>query len=697
MLTEDQKTLLSSSPWASIILDTDSPEFSINWINPAGLKLTQASSGELLGTSIFDLFTGSVAAQPSKADALLRHALGRALSRKSVERAGIHHYTKPGTIETAANASVWNLMIYPVCDPAGEVLFLVVNPQIDISQQTMSGILESITDGFYAVDRDWIVTYWNKEAERILQRPREAIIGMKLWDAYPVDQHAVLFSAYQEALSNNVSVQLEIYYDPMETWIEISVFPAEGGLSIYFKDINDRKQAEEKLNEAKKQYQELFDYNPLPQWVYRLEDYKIIYVNQAAIDHYGYSKEEFLSMNIRDLKPRDELKILEDVIATAVKTGFFPKTTGKHVKKSGEIIDVQVEGNQIIFEGKPSMLVLAVDVTAKSLAERALKASEQKFKALVQDGSDLLTILDADGIFLYANHTTIRILEFTEDDFVGKYSFNFVHEEDRERVKREFYALDNEHKHKILPYRFRNGWGGYLWLETIITNMTADPAVRGVVANSRDITSRMAIEQRMQESIERFNIVSKATSDAVWDFDPSTGMAAWSEVARDLFGFSGTMQTREWWRNRIHPDDREHVLAAVEALIQQKGRRLELEYRFRCEDGGYKHILDRSFLVFNESGILTRMIGSMQDMTERVKYLHQLEAQNEHLKEIAWTQSHVVRAPLARIMAIADLLSSDAGADNPNAELIAHLAHSAAELDNTIRELVKKTEQIYKS
>jgi light-regulated signal transduction histidine kinase (bacteriophytochrome) len=86
----------------------------------------------------------------------------------------------------------------------------------------------------------------------------------------------------------------------------------------------------------------------------------------------------------------------------------------------------------------------------------------------------------------------------------------------------------------------------------------------------------------------------------------------------------------------------------------------------------------------------------MQDMTERVKYVQQVEAQNEYLKNFAWTQSHVVRAPLSRIMGIADLLSSSATEDNPDAELIRHLASSAAELDSVIRELVKKTEAIYK-
>ncbi|MGN7204500.1 PAS domain S-box protein [Pedobacter sp. SAFR-022] len=695
MLAEEHKTLLNSSPWASVVLDVNSPRFAVAWINPPGLQFFQANRDDLLGKSIFDLINGHFG-EHSNEELAVRSVLERSLRSKSPEKAEIRYYKKSPKAENSAYPGIWNLVTYPVCDSSGAVLFLVLNPQVDASQQIKSNILESITDGFYAVDKDWTVTYWNREAERILKRPREFVIGRNLWDSFPVQAYELLYPSYQKALSDNISIELEIFYHPMNSWIEIKVFPSEEGLSIYFKDVNERKLAEEELNDAKKQYQDLFDFSPLPQWVYELETFQIKDVNQAAIQHYGYSKAEFLSMTIRDLKPPEEVEILENVVQVALNTGSFPKTSGRHVIKSGEIINVQVEGNSIMFEGKPCMLVLAVDITEITKARQDMQASEQKFKVLVQDGSDLLTILDEDGYFTYANQTTTRILEYTESDFVGKFAFDFVHEEDRAGVMEQFRTLDNEKTHNISPYRFRNVHGEYLWLETIITNMTADPAIAGVVANSRDVTSRMEIEQRMQQSIDRFNIVSRATSDAIWDYDVPTDRVIWNDVAKKLFGFKHTTYTRDWWRSHVHPDDLTTTVEAIDALVANHGSRLELEYRFQCEDGGYKHILDRSFMLYDGNGKLKRVIGSMQDMTERVRYLQRVEAQNEHLKDIAWTQSHVVRAPLARIMGIADLLSFSAAEDDPNAALIGHLASSAAELDNIIRELVKKTEDIYK-
>lgn len=90
-------------------------------------------------------------------------------------------------------------------------------------------------------------------------------------------------------------------------------------------------------------------------------------------------------------------------------------------------------------------------------------------------------------------------------------------------------------------------------------------------------------------------------------------------------------------------------------MIKGKKSRLINEYRFRCADNNYKNVLDRSFLMYNESGELIRIIGSMQDVTAREKYIRTIEAQNERLKEIAWTQSHIVRVPLANIMGLVEL------------------------------------------
>ena len=118
-----------------------------------------------------------------------------------------------------------------------------------------------------------------------------------------------------------------------------------------------------------------------------------------------------------------------------------------------------------------------------------------------------------------------------------------------------------------------------------------------------------------------------------------------------------------------------------------------MEYRFKCADGTYKYNLDRSYIVVDEQGNAIRIIGAMQDITEIQNYIQTIENHNSRLKDIAWTQSHVVRAPLARIMGIINLLQNFPDISE-QAELLDHIITSAVELDDIIRNITIKTENV---
>lgn len=105
-------------------------------------------------------------------------------------------------------------------------------------------ILESIGNAFFAVDNQWNVTYWNKEAERLLDRKRHDVIGKNLWELYPETIGTDYFHYYHKAVQENTVQQFESVYEPMQMWTEVSAYPSPAGLSVYFKDITERKRAE---------------------------------------------------------------------------------------------------------------------------------------------------------------------------------------------------------------------------------------------------------------------------------------------------------------------------------------------------------------------------------------------------------------------------------------------------------------------
>jgi PAS domain S-box-containing protein len=113
-------------------------------------------------------------------------------------------------------------------------------------------ILESIADAFYAVDKNWMVTYWNKEAENLLQRNRKEMIGKNLWEAYPGLVGSDLYRHYLKVAKEGQGQQFVMYYDPVKRWFDVSVYPSSNGISVYFKDVTENKESEIRLQELNK-------------------------------------------------------------------------------------------------------------------------------------------------------------------------------------------------------------------------------------------------------------------------------------------------------------------------------------------------------------------------------------------------------------------------------------------------------------
>lgn len=442
-----------------------------------------------------------------------------------------------------------------------------ISCQLERYQQKIANILESFTDGFFEVDCNWTVTYWNAEAERLLMKSREEILGKNLWDVYKDAVPLKFFTEYHRAVNDHVAVRFEEYFEPMKIWVEVAAFPSGEGLSVYFKDITEAKRIESVLNQERKKYQDLFDFSPLPQWVYDVDTLSFLQVNQAAINQYGFTHGEFLNMTIEAIHPRAGLRLPQEIIDLKVKTGKNNQSIVQHKKKNGEIIFVQIEGNSVSFGNNNARLVLAIDLTEKMEAEREL-----------------------------------------------------------------------------------------------------------------------------QHSLNRYDIVSKATSDAIWDWDIQRGIISWNKGIRAIFGHQNVDLTYDWWQKHVHPDDVGQVTAQFNKLLSNQEPRHQIEYRFRCADGTYKDVLDRSFIMFDEHGKAVRVIGSMQDISARIHDLQAIEAQNIRLREISWMQTHAVRAPLAKILGLTELMNLESATPVNEILELAKMAHICAiELDQVVKAILEKS------
>lgn len=142
---------------------------------------------------------------------------------------------------------------------------------------------------------------------------------------------------------------------------------------------------------------------------------------------------------------------------------------------------------------------ISQNISARKQAEEELKWSEKRFKALIQDGLDLIAILDHKGTYIYVSPTSERVLGIPPHSFIGTNALSYIHDNDRERIASVLSSLNPGEQILIEPFRFINAKGEWRWVETTLTNMLEDPAVEGLVANSRDVTVKIRGEQELEK------------------------------------------------------------------------------------------------------------------------------------------------------------------------------------------------------
>ncbi len=271
-----------------------------------------------------------------------------------------------------------------------------------------------------------------------------------------------------------------------------------------FRDITEQKKAEQTLIQSEQKYKKLFESNPQPMWIFDKNTLAFLDVNAAAIKHYGYSKEEFLSMTLRNIRPAEDVAHLIDVIGK-ISTKQNISEGIRHRKKNGEIIFVDIASHRIDYDNVEARFVLIKDITERKKAEEKIVASEQllsKTQQITHIGSyeyNLLTgrVYWSDELFrIYG--LTPQERELTIDDF-----FRMTHPEDREAVKSVVSCACQD----FMPYNFYYRAvrkDGEIRIIHGQGEVTCDSQARGLILRgvAKDVTEQKHAEEKLEQQNE---------------------------------------------------------------------------------------------------------------------------------------------------------------------------------------------------
>lgn len=317
----------------------------------------------------------------------------------------------------------------------------------------------------------------------------------------------------------------------------------------------------------------------------------------------------------------DDFKRADEATAEALeKTGVYDEEYRVIGIDDGMLRWVRSSGKVVYDEaGKPVKVVgFMLETTQGRLASAISEASDHRLKVLADTLPQLVWVTLPDGYHDFYNRRWFEYTGRTYSQTKGEGWNAVLHPDDQTRAMHIWqHSLQTGEAYEI-EYRLRRYDGVYRWfLGRALPLRDQDGQISKWFGTCTDIHDQKLVNEELREAQERFDLISKATRDAIWDWDLTTNEIWWNEGFRKLFGYEeeDIEPTIESWTNRVHPEDKDRVVSSIHRVIDIGGKNWSDEYRFRRKDGTYAFVLDRGYALHDETGKPYRMLGSMQDVS----------------------------------------------------------------------------------
>ena len=475
-------------------------------------------------------------------------------------------------------------------------------------------VFERVNDPFIALDKNWHFTYVNKKAAELARRTPQDLLGKNIWEEFPEALISDTYKVYTRAMAEQCYMANTGYFAPLNLWHESYIYPSPEGLSVYVRDITEKKIAEKELEDSQKKYRSLFENSP-DGILLTVPEGKILAANTAACSIFGMTEEEIIKAGrngIVDTTDPNLALLIQERLVTGKAKGeltFYRKDGSKF---PGEVTSVKFKDAS--GEERSSMIIR--DISEQKIAADKLKENETKYRTLMEKAGDSIIVFNATGQILDANESALQLLGYNEEEYKKMSLLDFVFPEEVKVNPFLFERLDNGQS-TMTARRLKRKDGTAIDTE-IHSKKISD---NRYLAVARDLTERIKAEKKIFEKDLQLREISASIPGFIYQFvlEP-TGEFRFAYISDSVKAVIG-ISPEDAYENvnnafaRVHSDDMAGLFTSID-ISAQTLRPWSYDFRImRPADKSIQWIRGNSIPQKREDGSIL-WNGAMFDITE---------------------------------------------------------------------------------